>query len=74
MENRLNCVLDKEACIACGLCQTIASDFFDYDEEGIVLFAGEDPQKTTKSFAKEDQEIIKAIKRCPTKALTAKSV
>lgn len=74
MEHRLQCVLKKELCIACGLCQALAPDFFDYDEEGIVLFLGEDPKKEEKEFDKSETEIITAIKRCPTKALTAKQV
>ena len=37
----LLCKLVPERCIACGLCQIEAPDIFDYDEEGIVLFAQE---------------------------------
>ena len=44
----LLCKLVPERCIACGLCQIEAPDIFDYDEEGIVLFAQE-PDDDLKS-------------------------
>ncbi|MBN2904598.1 MAG: ferredoxin, partial [Enterococcus sp.] len=35
------CKIIPERCIACGLCAIYAPEIFDYDEDGIVLFAQE---------------------------------
>lgn len=54
-----------QRCIACGLCQTY-SPVFDYDDDGIVKFSQDD--QLSKEVP-EDQQIITAVKECPTKAL-----
>lgn len=33
--------LNREECIACGLCQTYAPHIIDYDDDGIVMFKHE---------------------------------
>lgn len=63
----MNIRLIPEKCIACGLCQTY-SDIFDYDDEGIVLFA--DKIGNVADFP-DDPEILLAAKSCPTKAILA---
>lgn len=55
-----------EKCIACGLCQTY-SEAFDYYDNGIVKFL--DSDDLVKNFDKDD-DLILAVKNCPTKALT----
>lgn len=57
--------LIPEKCIACGLCQTYSNEF-DYDDDGIVLFANHQGQET--NFP-QNKEIILASKSCPTKAI-----
>ncbi|MBF0818582.1 ferredoxin [Streptococcus acidominimus] len=59
--------LYPEKCIACGLCQTI-SNVFDYDDDGIVLFA-EAPQEATIEVADQADTLL-AAKSCPTKAIS----
>lgn len=54
-----------EKCIACGLCQTYSSEF-DYDDDGIVLFANHDGLEV---HFPEDAAILLASKSCPTKAI-----
>lgn len=54
-----------EKCIACGLCQTYSS-IFDYHDDGIVKF--KDNDKLVDDLP-TNQDIIKAVKNCPTKAL-----
>ncbi|EHJ52923.1 ferredoxin [Streptococcus macacae] len=54
-----------EKCIACGLCQTY-SNVFDYNDDGIVRFA--DSDEKVQIFS-EDDDILTAVKFCPTKAL-----
>lgn len=56
-----------EKCIACGLCQTY-STIFDYDDDGIVLFA--DGSRDSATYP-DDPSILKAVKSCPTKAITS---
>ncbi|HFU4451795.1 TPA: ferredoxin [Streptococcus suis] len=64
----MNIKLTPERCIACGLCQTI-SPIFDYDDEGIVIFSDQySPEQTDIA----SEEIILAIKSCPTKAISLK--
>lgn len=59
--------LIPERCIACGLCQTYSS-VFDYDDEGIVIFADDSAlEKELDATA----DILQAIKSCPTKAISA---
>ena len=59
--------LIPEKCIACGLCQTY-STIFDYDDDGIVIFA--DHSKLEGQFP-DDPNILLAAKSCPTKAILA---
>ncbi|MEX2785203.1 ferredoxin [Streptococcus sp. H49] len=59
--------LIPEKCIACGLCQTY-SKLFDYDDDGIVKFS--DSSELVKTINSQDQDTLKAVKACPTKALT----
>lgn len=61
--------ISPEKCIACGLCQTY-SDIFDYHDDGIVKFKDND---TLTQVVKKDDNIIMAVKSCPTKALEIKT-
>ncbi|MBF0786598.1 MULTISPECIES: ferredoxin [unclassified Streptococcus] len=63
----MNITLYPEKCIACGLCQTI-SNVFDYDDEGIVLFAN-CPQESTIELTDQEDALL-AAKSCPTKAIS----
>ena len=58
--------LIPERCIACGLCQTY-SDLFDYHDNGIVRFY-DDPNQLEKDVP-SSEELLKAVKQCPTRAL-----
>lgn len=62
------CKLLKEECIACGLCQVICPDVFDYDNDGIVRFIDE---PSDHQFIPNDQTdlVMKAAKRCPVRAI-----
>jgi ferredoxin len=62
----MNIYLEKENCIACGLCQAIAQNIFDYDEDGIVKFLTS--EKHTLKLPLSD-ELVEAIKRCPVHAI-----
>ena len=63
------CKLEPERCIACGLCAVYAPTIFDYDEEGIVLFA-QDPSAHQQFIKKNKKEqVLSAYKKCPTRAI-----
>ncbi|HEM4051240.1 TPA: ferredoxin [Streptococcus suis] len=64
----MNIKLIPERCIACGLCQTI-SPIFDYDDEGIVVFSD---QYSLEQTAHSTDDVLLAIKSCPTKAISLK--
>ncbi|WP_274661638.1 ferredoxin [Enterococcus lactis] len=61
----LLCKLVPERCIACGLCQIEAPDIFDYDEEGIVLFAQEPEAHQQFVMPEEEAYVRKAYQKCP---------
>lgn len=63
----MNITLYPEKCIACGLCQTL-SDVFDYDDDGIVVFA-DDHQASTMTLSDRTDALL-AAKSCPTKAIS----
>lgn len=56
--------LDKASCIACGLCQTKAPHFIDYDDEGIVTFIQSDSTLST-----DDPTMENAYRNCPVHAI-----
>ena len=58
--------LIPELCIACGLCQPY-SELFDYHDNGIVRFYDESEQLEQEIACNDD--IIEAVKNCPTRAL-----
>ena len=59
-------MLIPERCIACGLCQTY-SDLFDYHDNGIVRFFDDLEQLEREITCTDD--ILEAVKNCPTRAL-----
>ncbi|WEG74262.1 ferredoxin [Vagococcus intermedius] len=67
----MNVTLIPEKCIACGLCQVLAPNKFDYTAEGIVIFL-DHPEKTTQIISENTDDVLKAYKACPTHAITIK--
>lgn len=58
-----------EKCIACGLCQVLAPDVFDYTDDGIVIFA-KAPTKLKLSLQETSvSQGMAAYKQCPTRAI-----
>ena len=58
--------LVPQPCIACRLCQTY-SELFDYHDNGIVRFYDESEQLEREIVCNDD--ILEAVKNCPTRAL-----
>lgn len=65
----IKCEIIPEKCIACGLCQVIAPEIFDYDDEGIVLFKQEPEADTQFINASNQTEVVTAYKKCPVRAI-----
>ncbi len=66
----MKCELDRQKCIACGLCQIYAPNFFDYNDEGLVMFKEEDFALLEKEIPNNQKEqVITSMKKCPTHAL-----
>ncbi|KAF1301080.1 ferredoxin [Enterococcus saccharolyticus] len=67
------CKIVPERCIACGLCAVYAPEIFDYDEEGIVLFAQE-PEAHQQFIPEAKQDVVlNAYKKCPVRAILLES-
>jgi Ferredoxin len=63
------CKIVPERCIACGLCNVYAPEIFDYDEDGIVLFAQE-PEAHQQFVTPENEEsMLAAYRKCPVRAI-----
>lgn len=54
--------IDRDACIACGLCSAIAPEIFGEDDEGLAIVL-EQPQEMTP-------ELEEAVDSCPTDAIS----
>ncbi|MGP6140070.1 ferredoxin [Jeotgalibaca sp. A127] len=61
--------IDRESCIACGLCQLIAPNLYEYDENGIA-YTVKDNNAGTTPISEGDFEVFKkAYTNCPTGAI-----
>lgn len=67
------CKKIAEQCIACGICQLVAPHYFDYYDEGIVLFKDEPAAQHLFIPANQESAVLTAIKKCPTKAIIQES-
>ncbi|AVP55435.1 ferredoxin [Clostridium tetani] len=56
--------VDKEACIGCGLCPSVASEVFEMDDDGKAKAITEDVPKGSEDLSKE------AEASCPTAAIS----
>ncbi|MGX7013837.1 ferredoxin [Vagococcus silagei] len=62
------CRILPEKCIACGLCQLKAPDYFDYYDNGLVKFSN--TEKTEQLVADNiPEELLEAYRVCPTRAI-----
>ncbi len=55
--------VDREACISCGLCESLCPDVFELDEESISVVIVDEVPEDYESCAVEAQE------QCPTNAI-----
>ncbi|WP_058307550.1 ferredoxin [Gracilibacillus massiliensis] len=61
--------IDKETCIACGVCGATAPELFDYDDEGIA-FAKRDNNSAEEIVPSQlEEELLDAEEGCPTESV-----
>lgn len=65
----LKCEILPEKCIACGLCQVLAPNIFDYNDEGIVLFRQEPEALHQYISEAETKSVLAAYRKCPVRAI-----
>lgn len=61
--------IDKEKCIACGLCQLYAPTLYEYDQNGIAYTVKDDNKGLVPVEEKEINDFRKAYTSCPTGAI-----
>ena len=59
----------REDCIACGNCNAICSDIYDYDEDGIAYCVIDDYTMVEEVPEKYRSLVLEAKDNCPTEAV-----
>lgn len=57
-----NLNINKDLCIKCGACVAIASDYFEFDNDGFA--------KPVNKNVEENDLLIAAVEACPTNAIS----
>ncbi|KAB8138366.1 ferredoxin [Gracilibacillus oryzae] len=65
--------VDKETCIACGVCGATASRIFDYDDEGLAFSKLDSNSATIPVPADDESDFIDAFESCPTESIKKSS-
>lgn len=68
------CKIIQKKCIACGLCQVYAPNFFDYNDEGIVIFKNNPTIEELPVSSNENQEVQIAYRKCPVRAIEINNI
>lgn len=66
--------INREACIACGLCQIYAPTLYEYDEHGIAYTKKDNNQGVTPVAEDELAGFRRAYTHCPTGAVLRSDV
>ncbi len=61
--------VEKDLCIACGACGSVAPDVFDYDDDGIAYNIIDDNENTAVIPAELEDDVHDASDSCPTDAI-----
>ncbi|WP_158738080.1 ferredoxin [Alteribacillus sp. YIM 98480] len=62
-------IVDKDSCIACGACNCVAPEIFDYDDEGISLNILDDNQGNIEVPEKFYEDLEEAEEGCPVQCI-----
>lgn len=61
--------VNQDNCIACGLCQIISPELFDYTSEGIAFTKMDANAGTAPVTAEQFDAFLHAYRKCPTGAI-----
>lgn len=61
--------IEKETCIACGVCGVTAPALFDYDEEGLAYGKRDNNSGEKAVPASEEEDLLDAKEGCPTESV-----
>ena len=64
-----NCQIIPERCIACGICELVAPNIFEYDDEGIVRFVLEPNAQHQFIPTSEETAVLEAYRKCPVRVI-----
>ena len=64
-------MVEKDECIACGVCGAIAPEIFDFDDDGyaINIYEGDDNLGKSEIAQELHDELTDAAESCPTEAI-----
>ncbi|SDH92119.1 ferredoxin [Alteribacillus persepolensis] len=62
-------IVDQDTCIACGACGASAPEIFDYDDEGLSFYIGDDNQGNTPVDEDLLDDLEDAMEGCPTDSI-----
>ncbi|WP_163582766.1 ferredoxin [Gracilibacillus saliphilus] len=61
--------IEKETCIACGVCGATAPDLFDYDDEGVAYSKLDNNKGETAVSSDSEEDLLDAHESCPTESV-----
>ncbi|MDX8046092.1 ferredoxin [Gracilibacillus sp. S3-1-1] len=61
--------IDKETCIACGVCGATAPEVFDYDDEGVAYSILDDNKGEMIVPEELEEDVLDAHESCPTESV-----
>ncbi|SDI15881.1 ferredoxin [Alteribacillus bidgolensis] len=62
-------IVDQDTCIACGACGAAAPEVFDYDDEGLSFYIGDDNQGNKPVDEELLDDLEDAMEGCPTDSI-----
>ncbi len=61
--------VNKDECIACGLCSSFADEVFEYDDDGYAFNTLDDNTGTVNIEGNTAEDVTKAYESCPSEAI-----
>ncbi|RCW64881.1 ferredoxin [Saliterribacillus persicus] len=64
--------IDRETCIACGVCGATAPQLYDYDDEGIAYAHRDNNKGNLKVDEQDHEDMFDSSDGCPTESVIIK--
>ncbi|VEF49689.1 ferredoxin [Bacillus freudenreichii] len=58
-------IVNRDTCISCGSCGSLAPDIYDYDEEGLAFVMEDNNQGTAQVDEEFEEDVQDAFEECP---------